>query len=289
MTVIRNYEVTTGDGAHLRVQSFGEPGDPAVILIGGMTWSMDYWDAGLCELLARRSRRVIRYDARDTGESTTYPAGRPGYTGDEMVTDVIAILDHLGLSRAHVVGLSMGGAIAQSLALEFRSRVGSLALLSTSPIERPDFDLPAPEPELAASFTGEGPTLDFSDRVAVVDWLVANERLYVGRGEFDETAARELAERVVDRTGDIRANQLNQAVVPPGSMGAAPLAELAGLPVLVVHGEVDPLFPPAHARALVGAIPGARLLLLEGVGHQLPSRRWWGRLIDELVALSVGA
>ncbi|HEV8153247.1 MAG TPA: alpha/beta fold hydrolase, partial [Solirubrobacteraceae bacterium] len=104
--------VNAGGGAELCVETTGDPGAPPILLIAGASSSMDYWDEELCRRLAGRGRRVVRYDHRDTGRSTSYPAGAPGYTGADLTTDALAVLDGLGLDRAHLVGLSMGGGIA---------------------------------------------------------------------------------------------------------------------------------------------------------------------------------
>lgn len=246
-----------------------------MLLIGGMGWSMDWWDQGFCQSLAVTSRLVIRFDARDTGASTTYQVGRPGYTGTDLVTDALAILDALGCEWAHVVGLSMGGAIAQRLGLEHRDRVLSLTLMSTSAIEAVDHPLPGPSRELSV------PEPDWADPAAVATWMVETEQLYAGAG-FSEGQSRERIEHVLARTADVRASQMNQALAPEGEMRPPHLADLAGLDVLVVHGTADPLFPIEHGRVLAGMIPGARLLELDGVGHELPPQPWWPELIQVL-------
>ena len=123
------------DGADLCVQTVGDPADPALLLIGGATWSMDWWEDELCQQLAERCRRVIRYDTRDTGRSTSYPVGAPGYSSTDLTTDSVAILDSLGVEQAHVVGLSIDGGIAQSLALGYRHRVAVIEFILES--ERP--------------------------------------------------------------------------------------------------------------------------------------------------------
>ena len=124
------------DGADLCVQTVGDPADPALLLIGGATWSMDWWEDELCQQLAERCRRVIRYDTRDTGRSTSYPVGAPGYSSTDLTTDSVAILDSLGVEQAHVVGLSIDGGIAQSLALGYRHRVAVIEFILES--ERPN-------------------------------------------------------------------------------------------------------------------------------------------------------
>src|SRR5689334_23981272 len=121
------------NGVDLCVETFGEQGDPAILLIGGAAASMDYWDDRFCQLLAEGERFVIRYDSRDTGQSVSYPAGRPGYTLGDLMGDALGVLDAFGLVSAHVVGISMGGGIAQQLAVRYPGRLASLTLVSTSP------------------------------------------------------------------------------------------------------------------------------------------------------------
>jgi pimeloyl-ACP methyl ester carboxylesterase len=140
--------VRVDDAAQLCVEAIGDRNDQAILLIGAMTWSMDWWEDDLCRRLADRGRLVVRYDNRDTGRSTSYPPGAPRYTGADLVTDAIAVLDELGLDRAHAVGLSMGGGIAQRLALEHRQRLATLTLMSTSPIDPRIEGLPGVAPAL---------------------------------------------------------------------------------------------------------------------------------------------
>lgn len=277
--------IDAGNAVRLCVETIGEGGNPAILLIGGATWSMDWWEGGLCRRLVDRRRLVVRYDQRDTGRSTSYPPGKPGYTGADLVGDAVAVLDGLGIDRAHVVGLSMGGGIAQRLALEHRDRLASLTLISTTPISNDNEGLPGPTPEVMATFTEEAPPPDWRDREAVIGYIVEGERPFAGPGHFDESRLRGLAGRVFDRTTDIEASMTNHFLLDDGPVEhEQSLNRLAGLPTLVVHGTVDPMFPVAHAHALVRSIPGARLLELDGVGHQHPPPQTWGRLVDELVA-----
>lgn len=117
----------------LGVQGFGDRDAPPVLLINGIGASMDWWETDFCRALADGGRFVVRYDQRDTGRSTHYPPGRPGYGTDDLVDDAAGVLDGLGLPAAHVVGISMGGMVAQLLALAHPERVSSLVLMSTSP------------------------------------------------------------------------------------------------------------------------------------------------------------
>src|SRR5690348_3981912 len=121
------------NGVELCTEPFGAPDDSPILLIMGAGASMLWWDADFCRRLAAGDRYVIRYDHRDTGRSTTFPPGNPGYTGAALVMDAVAVLDGYGISAAHLVGLSAGGGIAQCVALDHAERVRSLVLISTSP------------------------------------------------------------------------------------------------------------------------------------------------------------
>jgi pimeloyl-ACP methyl ester carboxylesterase len=187
------------------------------------------------------------------------------------VADTVAVLDVLGIERAHLVGMSMGGSVAQLVGLEHGGRVASLTLLSTTPGDpgREGDDLPGPDARL---FADPPATPDWYDRVATVAYLVAAHRPY--SAAFDEAAMRELQARVYDRANDIAANATNHFAMAGGGPWRGRLGEIAA-PVLVLHGAHDPMFPPAHARALAREIPGAELRLLERTGHEyLPPHTW---------------
>lgn len=284
---MRSEEKTLGvNGVELCVHTFGDPADPAVLLIGGAAASMDYWEDGFCAGLADGRRHVIRYDTRDTGRSVGYPPGSPGYTFPDLVTDALGILDALGVGRAHLVGISMGGVIVQRLAVDHPDRVASLTLISTSLDGADRSELPPPAVELRAAFADPPPDPDWSDRAAVIDHLVAGERLFVGAGVFDEPHVRDLATRVLDRTNDIAAAQTNHWTLDGGDP-AGPRLNGITAPALILHGTVDPLFPLGHAEALARAIPTARLVPLDGVGHQMPPPTTWGVVIPEILRHTV--
>ena len=175
----------------LCVDAIGDPADPAVVLIMGGGGSMDRWEEPFCERLAAAGRYVIRYDHRDTGGSTTSPPGEPAYTADDLVADPLAILDRLGIARAHFVGLSMGGGIVQRIAVEHPERVLSVTLMSTSPAGTGGPELPPMSDALQAVETPAEP--DWSDRDAAVAFLLEQERPYAGSRGFDDEAVRRAA------------------------------------------------------------------------------------------------
>ncbi|MEU4805998.1 alpha/beta hydrolase [Actinosynnema sp. NPDC023587] len=269
------------NGVELCAETFGSADDPAVLLIAGATSSMDGWEGGFCAGLAARGRYVIRYDHRDTGRSVAYPPGEPGYSFPELVEDAVGVLDAFGVDRAHVVGMSMGGAIAQLLALDHADRVATLTLFATSPAGPESADLPGVTPALAAHFAAGGtPEPDWSSRDSVVAYLVAANGPFRGPRPVDEDAERARAGRVFDRSPNI-ASCGNHLHTTGGEDWRPRLGEVAA-PTLVVHGDVDPLFPVAHARALAAEIPGASLLVLPDTGHELPAGVW-GLFTDRLV------
>jgi pimeloyl-ACP methyl ester carboxylesterase len=267
-------------GVELCAQTFGDSRDPAVLLVMGLAASMLHWEDEFCERLAEGSRFVIRYDHRDTGRSVTYPPGAPGYTGEDLVSDAAGLLPALGVSRAHVVGFSMGGAIAQLLALDYPDRVASLTLISTSP--GTGTDLPGMSAELRAYFADPPPDPDWSDREAVIDYLVDDERVYAAASRpFAESERRELAGRIFDRTTDVAASMKNHWALESGESWRERLGEIR-VPTLIFHGTEDPLFPIGHALALESEIRGARLIRLERMGHELP-REVWDVVVPELL------
>jgi pimeloyl-ACP methyl ester carboxylesterase len=241
---------------------------------------MDWWEDEFCERLAAGPRFVIRYDHRDTGRSVSYALEAPPYTGADLEADAVGVLDALGLERAHVVGISMGGAIAQHIAVDHPERVTSLTLLSTSPGGR---ELPPMSDELRSHFAEPPPEPDWSDRAAVIDYIVEGERPFMGSYPLDEPRLRELAGRIFDRTMNMASSMKNHWLIDNGGEPVRPrLGEIVA-PTLVMHGTDDPLFARAHAEALANEIPGARLRFLEGMGHQMPPRALWDTVIPAIL------
>jgi pimeloyl-ACP methyl ester carboxylesterase len=265
------------NGVELCVETFGERDDPAVLLIMGAGASMDWWEDGFCRRLAAVGRFVIRYDSRDTGRSVTYPRGEPGYSFADLVADAVGVLDALALPRAHWVGFSMGGAIAQIAALEHPERVASLTLIATSPGSGDD--LPGMSDELRDWFEHSSEPPADGDREALIEYLVQAHRAHAAPSrEFDDDDVRRLATRAADRSNDMLASLTNIGAVEGGGPWRERLGELR-MPVLVLHGREDPLFPAGHALALAREIPDARLVWLDGMGHELPRAVW-----DDVIA-----
>jgi pimeloyl-ACP methyl ester carboxylesterase len=263
MTAEKLYPV---NGVELCAETFGDPAEPTILLIHGATASMLWWDSELCLLLADRGRHVIRYDQRDTGRSTSYPVGRPGYSQRDLAADAIGLLDVLGIERAHVVGQSWSGGIALVLGVDYPSRVASVTFVSTSTGAD---GLPPPT---LAHF--DEPDLGVEDRV--VRAVAAEELEY-----FDESTARDLVRRDMARARDYQASMTNHyAALVDGPLHGG-FAELS-MPVLVVHGELDPIFPLPHGEAIRDAVPDGRLVVLPAAGHGVP-RPLWPAFVDAVV------
>lgn len=228
-------------GVRLCVRTSGERDHRAVLLIGGAHCSMDCWDDRLCEKIAANGRFVIRYDQRDTGRSACDPAGHPSYGFDELVADAAGVLDVLGVAEADVAGLSLGGGVAQRLALDHSPKVRSLTLISTSPGLRPgvrsDADLPSMSPSLRRHFVATRPEPDWASRTVAINELVAEQRRLAGTGAFDEHTVRRLAERVLNRSSDVAAAQTNHGLLPSGA-SYRPLPTRSKINVLM--GPLDP-------------------------------------------------
>jgi pimeloyl-ACP methyl ester carboxylesterase len=250
----------------LWVESDGDPSARPVVLLGGADATVLRWPPPFVQRLAEAGHRVLRIEHRDSGLSTKIDRDSP-YRLEDLATDTVGVLDALGIARADFVGYSLGGAVAQLVALLAPARVRSLVLISTTPglgddrlpfaeewfVERMAERLFAPLPR---------------DRAARVQWVVDLYRLLAGdRYPFDEEAQRELAAREIDRCW-----------YPESGHGVAANASTSRLdrlgaistPTVVIHGTRDPVYPIAHGEALAARIPGAELVRVAGLGHEIP-------------------
>ena len=266
--------LVTINGVELCVGVFGDPRDPAILLISGANASMDWWEDEFCRRLADGGRFVLRYDHRDTGQSVSSPPGQPDYASEDLLADAIGVLDAYGLRAANLVGISMGGAMAQVLALEHPDRVTTLTVISTSPAGPGEPDLPDMAAETGTAYQAAWPR-DWSDREAVLDGLTGLARVNASPNRaFEEHEIRALLTRVLDRTRNVEASMTNHAILSGGGgRWRERLGELE-MPTLVIHGADDPLFPIEHGEALAREIPDARLVRLDRVGHELPRVAW---------------
>jgi pimeloyl-ACP methyl ester carboxylesterase len=194
------------------------------------------------------------------------------------------VLDALAIPRAHIVGISMGGGLAQLLALEFPAHVASLTLISTSPGGTSGAsDLPPTLDRMKAVFDQPAAKPDRSDREAVIRYIVDSTKPFAGTCTASDAALRAVVSQVVDRTTDIAASMSNHWIIEPGHRPWRSRLGTLRVPTLVMHGTEDALFPCQHGVALSKEIPGATLLLLDGVGHEMPPAQVWDIVIPALV------
>lgn len=267
--------------AVIATQAFGDRNGIPILLIMGATASMLWWPDAFCKALADAGCFVIRYDHRDTGRSTTCPPGEPNYTLDDMAEDAVAVLDYHRIDAAHLVGMSLGGMIAQLIALAHPERVSSLTALSSARFDEDDQDLPQMDPRLLEHF-GRLPTIKWSDRDEAVAFLVRSFEISAGEGgRFEAARAEDLATREVDRAINIR-SAFNHAMVAGGERWVGRISEIRA-PVLVIHGRKDPILSFEHGTRLAAAVSGAKLVSLDDAGHELNSRDW-----DSIVSAILG-
>ncbi|BCG92469.1 alpha/beta fold hydrolase [Mesorhizobium sp. 131-2-1] len=253
-------------------ETFGNSADPAVLLIMGAMASMLWWPEAFCRKLAGEGLFVIRYDNRDTGSSSKYPPGAPPYTFDDMADDAIRVLDDHSVQRAHVVGMSMGGMIAQLVTLKHPSRVAALTVISSSPVGIDTSHLPGMT-ETYKEHSTAGETVDWSDRSQVVDFIVSDARALASIAHpFDEARTKAFVEQDYDRSEGLL-SATNHFLLKGGGDWSGRLHGIEA-PLLAIHGTADPIFPVEHGAALAAAVAGARLARIEGGGHELHPDDW---------------
>lgn len=254
-------------GIDIASQSFGSSSDPAILLIMGATASMLAWPEELCVGLAKKGLFVIRFDHRDTGSSTTVTPGEAEYSVEDMAEDVIAIMDSYNLDKVTLMGMSLGGFIAQIVALTHPPRVRSIILVGTEPLGWDGVELPHISREFLDHFSNL-PALDWSNPKAVVDFLLTSERLSHGTGQpFDEAAALRRVQDVIARAGN-PASMFNHASISTREDWTGRFRDIT-CPTLVIHGEDDPILPVENGRAIAAGIERAELVILHGIGHEL--------------------
>ena len=270
-------------------ETFGSPEDPAMLLIMGLGTQMLGWDTAFCEQLAARGFHVIRYDNRDIGHSTIlddFPAptlgqivrrdkGVVAYTLADMAADGVGLLDHLGIERAHLVGASMGGMIAQMIAARRPERVLSLVSIMSNTGSRL-----SGQPALSTYRLFLRPIS--RERDAYVRQAAELFEHIGSRGfDKDEDAFLEMLGAMHDRGHSPGSSSRQLAAILTAGNRTAELRHITA-PTLVIHGTADRLIRPSGGRATARAIPGAHLLTIDGMGHDLP-RGAWPQIIDAIV------
>jgi pimeloyl-ACP methyl ester carboxylesterase len=263
------------NGIEIAYDTFGSPDAPALMFVAGFGSQMIARPDELCQQIADRGFYFIRFDNRDVGCSTQCD-DMPQYSLDDMAADAIGLLDHLGIEGAHVVGMSMGGMIAQLMAINHPGRV--LTLTSLMSHMGNAVAVPA-TPEAQAIFV-QPPV---STREEFVERAVADRRVIGSTGiDIDTDDVREIAGLSWDR-GHFPMGRLRQAIAIRDAQPRVDALSRLQIPVTVIHGTVDPLIPVENGKRTAETIPGAELVLIEGMGHDLP-RGAWDRFVDALVA-----
>lgn len=267
----------------------GDPAGPVIVLVNGLGGQLVDWDDTFLDALRSAGFATLRFDNRDAGLSSsgderfgfdlevlrTHDRSKVAYTLDDLADDVVGLLDHLGIDAAHVLGVSMGGMIAQLVAVRHPERVRSLVSIMSTTGAR---DVGQPTAEATAVLMGRPP----AERDAFIEWELANQRVIGSPGfPFDEERLRR---RIAGRYDRARrpegvARQMMAILVSPDRTEALGRVQV---PTLVVHGEDDVLVTVSGGRASAAAVPGAELLLVPGMGHELPPA-----VVPEVVAAVV--
>lgn len=290
----------TANGIQIEYETFGNSSGRPLLLIIGLGGQLIFWDDVLCRDLAGRGHYVIRFDNRDAGLSTKFDeAGIPDlvetfgkimqgqkistpYTLDDMADDTAGLLDALGIKRAHICGMSMGGMIAQTMAIRHPSRFLSLISIYS---RTGNPELPQPKPEVIQLLIAAPP----NEREGFVEHMVGLFKTIAGSGfPVDEEWTRKIIAEGYDRCfcPQGMARQL-VAILTQGNR--KPGLASVKVPTLVIHGTADPLVPVEGGKDTAKAIPGAQLMLIEGMGHDLPHGGAWPRIVEAITAHTLKA
>ena len=254
------------------------------------------WEDDFCDRLADAGRYVIRFDNRDVGRSTAYAPGEPPYDLNDLADDSVALLDAFGIEKAHFVGASSGGMISQLVGIRHPERVLTLTLCISTPgvpdaahaVEGSDGsgaddDLPSPAASLLEQVKDLA-SVDWTDETAAVDAAVVEARAMAGsRFPVDEAAVRAWAPVEYGRQNNVLSFRLNTPIAETRTPAWRDGLREIKASTLVIHGKEDPVLPHPHGVALAAEIPGAELLTIEGMGHELP-RGAWPEIIPAIVA-----
>ncbi len=273
------------NGIDIEYDEFGAPGDPPMLLVMGLAMQMIGWPDPFCEKLAAHGFRVIRFDNRDVGLSTKFPpASLPGpirmrllaamgrgfsapYTLHDMAQDAVGLLDQLDVASVHLVGASMGGMISQLLAISHPDRVRTLTSVMSSSGHPA---LPPPYPSVIKRMVLDRPSGE--DPEAMIEYSVRFKEV-IGSPDYpehpDETRAR--TRRYLERNFSRHAFNHHMAAILRTGNRSRRLRDIR-VPTLVVHGAADRMVPPIHGRHTARCIPGARLEIIPGMGHDLPTQ-----------------
>jgi pimeloyl-ACP methyl ester carboxylesterase len=276
------------NGIELEYDTFGNPDDPALLLIMGFTAQMTAWDEAFCRLIADQGFHVIRFDNRDVGLSSRIDGPDPdlgavmngdassaAYTLDHMADDAAGLLDALGIAKAHIVGASMGGMIAQLVATRHPDKTLSLCSIMSTTGDRA---VGQASPKAMAALMSPPP----ASRDEAIERGVTTGRVISSPVHFDEAKAAKRAAEAYDRAFDPKGVQ-RQMVAIMASPDRTPALAAVTAPTLVIHGAADPLVTPSGGEATAKAVPDAELRVFDDMGHDLPEPLW-PEIVDAIVA-----
>jgi len=259
------------DKLEICTETFGNPVDPAILLIMGASASMTWWDEEFCMRLAAKKRFVIRFDNRDVGRSTAYEPGTINYNVLDMVDDALKVLDYYSIAKAHVVGMSLGGMIAQLIAITHPERTLTITMIASG-IWDDDPALPGIDEKILQYHSLAG-NIDWTDRNSVIKYMVNGWKLLNGsEHSFNEVRANKLAETEFTRANNLL-SMFNHAMLKGGEEYYGRVNKIKQ-PALIIHGDEDPVLPLPHAKAGANSIAGAKLIILEGRGHEIHINDW---------------
>lgn len=250
-------------------EAFGQEGDPVLLLVNGLGSQCINFKVELCELFAEQGFRVVRFDNRDVGLSSHLKGG-PRYTVDDMAEDGFAVLDAVGADRAHIAGWSMGGMIVQAMAIRRPERILSM----TSVMSAPGLIPGERDPDVLAAFNAPAATT----REEAAARQLAGLKAWGSPACYDVERITADTYAAFDRCWDPEGRARQAMAVGSSPSRVEALGSLT-VPSLVVHGDADRLVPPEAGRATAAAIPGARLEIVEGMGHDYPPQHW-GRMVE---------
>jgi len=281
------------NGIQLWTEDFGDRRNPTLLLIMGASAQGIQWPEPFIQQFVDRKFHVIRFDNRDTGQSTCFDFAKYPYNLDDLARDAIAVLDAYDVESAHVAGASMGGMITQTLMIQYPKRVRSATVIMSSPLagSRDGMpmlmadDLPGPDPEWLGKMMALQQTMPTNTVDEMIAMRVAMFTSLAGRMPVDTAALRDIAKREITRATNFAA-QANHGLAVGASTpnDRRPLLKKTSIPTLVIHGTDDPILPYPHGKALAAAIPGAKLLTFDGMGHDLPAQVW-PDIVREMLAV----
>lgn len=264
-------KIVNNENVSIYTEHFGNPNNPAILLISGATVSMLYWDVDFCIQLADKGYFVIRYDNRDVGKSTTYNVGSIQYDILDLANDAVNILDAYKINKANIMGISLGGLIAQIIAIKNPDKVDSLILMSTGKWGTPDPNIPEMDKKIIA-FLAMAEKVNWNDENEVVDYMLQNSRLMAGRKQLNYSREKKRIKEEFHRAVNYR-SMFNHSMIQGGEAYYNRINEIDA-PTLIIHGTDDKIWHFDHTKKLLEEIRNSRLLKLEGTGHELNYNDW---------------